>query len=90
MFILNDYIAFVKREKKYNLITYDNKKTDRSPWLFIPTQYFAEGLPYILVNNLSVVMYKSLGMPNDLIGYTSFLYLPWAISHCGALLLTAG
>ncbi len=54
-----------------------DKKT--GPWKFIPTQYFAEGLPYIIVNNVSVVMFKSLGIPNDLIGYTSFLYLPWSL-----------
>lgn len=54
-------------------------KRNRNPWFFIPSQYFAEGLPYVLVNNLSVVMYKSLGVANDLIGYTSFLYLPWSL-----------
>ncbi|MFC2131856.1 MFS transporter [Bacteroidota bacterium] len=51
----------------------------RSPWSFIPTQYFAEGLPYILVNNLSVAMYKSLEASNAFIGMTSFLYIPWSI-----------
>ena len=50
----------------------------RNPWLYIPTQYFAEGLPYILINNLSVVMLKALGASNDIIGYTSLLYLPWS------------
>ncbi len=51
----------------------------RNPWLFIPSQYFAEGLPYILVNVLSVVMLKSMDVSNELIGYTSFLYIPWSI-----------
>ncbi len=51
----------------------------KSPWSFIPTQYFAEGLPYVIVNTLSVAMYKSLGISNELIGITSLLYLPWAI-----------
>jgi len=54
-------------------------RSDRNPWLFIPTQYFAEGLPFVIVNNLSVVMLKALGAANDIIGYTSFLYLPWSI-----------
>lgn len=54
--------------------------TRRNPWLWIPTLYFAEGLPYIAVNNLSVIMYKNLGMSNtDIALYTSWLYLPWVI-----------
>ncbi len=54
-----------------------NKK--KSPWLYIPSLYFAEGLPYVIVNNLSVVLLKSLNASNDIIGYTSLLYLPWSI-----------
>ncbi len=54
-------------------------KAKRNPWSFIPTQYFAEGLPYVLVNTLSVAMYSSLGIDNKAIGLTSLLYLPWAI-----------
>ncbi|MCI2083108.1 MAG: MFS transporter [Bacteroidales bacterium] len=51
-----------------------------NPWTWIPTLYFAEGLPYIAVNNLSVIMYKNLGMSNtDIALYTSWLYLPWVI-----------
>lgn len=41
--------------------------------------YFAEGLPYVIANNLSVVLLKSLNAANDIIGYTSLLYLPWSI-----------
>ncbi|MFH1052065.1 MAG: MFS transporter [bacterium] len=52
---------------------------NKNPWSFIPTQYFAEGLPYVIVNTLSVAMFKSLGVSNELIGMTSLLYLPWAI-----------
>jgi PAT family beta-lactamase induction signal transducer AmpG len=51
-----------------------------SPWFFVPLLYFAEGLIYILVNSVSVVMYKKMGVSNALIGLlTSFLYLPWVI-----------
>jgi len=49
----------------------------RFPWIYVPTLYFAEGLPYILVNAVSVIMYKKMGVPNTLIGLTSVLYLPW-------------
>lgn len=51
----------------------------RNPWFFIPEVYFAEGLVYILVNTVSVIFYKKLGMSNALIGITSMLYLPWVI-----------
>ncbi len=52
----------------------------RSPWWWVPTLYFAEGIPYFFVNVISVTMFKRLGMPNgDLAMYTSLLYLPWVI-----------
>ena len=55
-------------------------KSDRNPWLWIPTLYFAEGIPYFIVNNISVVMFKNMGMPNGMLAlYTSLLYLPWVI-----------
>lgn len=49
------------------------------PW-WIGTLYFAEGLPYMAVMTIAVVMYKSLGISNTAIAfYTSWLYLPWVI-----------
>ncbi len=49
-------------------------------WRWIPTLYFAEGLPYILIVSVSVIMYKKLGISNTEIAlYTSWLYLPWVI-----------
>jgi PAT family beta-lactamase induction signal transducer AmpG len=49
-------------------------------WRWIPTLYFAQGLPYVVVMTLSVVMYKNLGVGNTQIAlYTSWLYLPWVI-----------
>jgi MFS transporter, PAT family, beta-lactamase induction signal transducer AmpG len=52
----------------------------KNPWSWIPTVYFAEGLPYILVMTVSVIMYKRLEISNSEIAfYTSWLYLPWVI-----------
>lgn len=52
----------------------------RTPWLWVPTLYFAEGIPYFIVNVVSVTMFKRMGMGNaDLAMYTSLLYLPWVI-----------
>lgn len=51
-----------------------------SPWFWIPTLYFAEGIPYYMVNNISVIMFNKMGLPNGLMAlYTSMLYLPWVI-----------
>ncbi|QGY45008.1 MFS transporter [Maribellus comscasis] len=56
------------------------KQTTRNPWAWIPTLYFAEGLPYVLVMTVSVIMYKRLEISNtDIALYTSWLYLPWVI-----------
>jgi len=52
----------------------------RSPWLWVPSLYFAEGIPYVVVMTVSVIMYKRLGISNaDIALYTSWLYLPWVI-----------
>ena len=53
---------------------------NKNPWSWIPTLYFAEGLPYVAVMTIAVIMYKRLGLSNTEIAlYTSWLYLPWTI-----------
>ncbi len=50
------------------------------PWLWVPSLYFAEGIPYVIVMTLSVIFYKRMGISNtDIALYTSWLYLPWVI-----------
>lgn len=57
-----------------------NSQKKTSPWAWIPTLYFAQGLPYVAVMTISVIMYKRLGISNtDIALYTSWLYLPWVI-----------
>lgn len=52
----------------------------QSPWSWIPTLYFAEGFPYVLIVTVSVIMFKKLGVSNsDVTLYTGWLYLPWVI-----------
>lgn len=52
----------------------------RDPWSWVPTLYLAEGLPYVVVMTVSVIMYKGLGLSNTEIALqTSWLYLPWVI-----------
>ena len=57
-----------------------NKLKNISPWVWVPTLYFAQGIPYFIVNNISVMMFAKMGVPNGQMAlFTSLLYLPWAI-----------
>jgi len=52
----------------------------RASWAWVPTLYFAEGLPYVLVVTVSAIMFRQLGISvADVTLYTSWLYLPWVI-----------
>lgn len=56
------------------------KKEYRNPWAWIPSLYFAEGIPYVVAMTVAVIMFKRLGISNtDIALYTSWLYLPWVI-----------
>jgi MFS transporter, PAT family, beta-lactamase induction signal transducer AmpG len=56
------------------------KPEKRNPWFWIPTLYYAQGIPYVIVMSVSVIMYKRLDISNtDIALYTSWLYLPWVI-----------
>lgn len=53
---------------------------DKWAWAWVPVLYFTQGLPYVVVVTVSVIMYKKLGLSNADIGlYTSWLYLPWVL-----------
>src|SRR5438552_19160133 len=61
---------------------HDATRSGRAPslWRWIPTLYLAEGLPYVVVMTVSVIMYKGFGLTNtDIALYTSWLYLPWVV-----------
>jgi PAT family beta-lactamase induction signal transducer AmpG len=61
-----------------NVVTRNASRLD--PWLWVPTLYLAEGMPYVIVMTVSVIMYKGMGISNtDIAIYTSWLYLPWVI-----------
>ncbi len=56
------------------------RPANRNPWAWVPTLYFAEGIPYVVAQTVSVIMYKRMGISNsDIAFYTSWLYLPWVI-----------
>lgn len=61
------------------ITSYNNRQGARN-WSWIPTLYFAEGIPYFIVNNISVIMFTNMGMSKgDMAMYTSLLYLPWVV-----------
>lgn len=58
----------------------DKNSKPISPWAWIPSLYFGQGLPYVLVMTVAVIMFKNIGISNtDIALYTSWLYLPWVI-----------
>jgi PAT family beta-lactamase induction signal transducer AmpG len=58
----------------------ETKKAYRNPWVWVPSLYLAEGIPYTIAMSVSVIMYKKMGISNtDIALYTSWLYLPWVI-----------
>ena len=49
-----------------------------SPWIWVPTLYFTEGIPYFLVNSISVMLFAKMAVPNDQLAFfTTLLYFPW-------------
>ena len=65
-------------------------KHPQSPWWWVPTLYFAEGIPYFIVNNISVTMFTKMGVPNgEMALFTSLLYLPWTIKPMQLLMSAA-
>ncbi len=53
---------------------------DHTAWRWVPSLYFAEGVPYVIVMTIAVIMYQRLGLSNEESAfYTSLLYLPWVI-----------
>ena len=50
------------------------------PSIFIPTLYLASGLPYTIVNAMSIVFFKNMHADNEFIAqFTSLLQIPWVI-----------
>ena len=57
-----------------------NIKKKISPWAWVSTLYFAEGLPNAAVVLVSLVFYQEMGLTDaEATFYTSWFYLPWVI-----------
>jgi len=67
-----------------------NSLRNRGPWWWVPSLYFAQGLPFVIVMTVSVILYKRLGISNTEIAlYTSLLYLPWLVKPLWSPLVDA-
>ena len=66
----------------------DSVTTRIHPAAWVPTMYFAEGLPFFAISLIAGILYKRLGLPNDVIAlYTSWLLLPWSLKPIWSPLL---
>jgi PAT family beta-lactamase induction signal transducer AmpG len=53
---------------------------DRKPWTFVPLLYFMQAIPNAMITELSVIVYKDLGISNiEITRWTSLIGLPWTI-----------
>ena len=58
------------------------------PATWVPTLYFAEGIPFFAISLIAGILYKRMGMANDVIAlYTSWLLLPWSLKPLWSPLL---
>jgi MFS transporter, PAT family, beta-lactamase induction signal transducer AmpG len=58
------------------------------PFAWVPTLYFAEGVPFFAISLIAGILYKRLGLGNDVIAlYTKLLLLPWSLKPLWSPLL---
>jgi PAT family beta-lactamase induction signal transducer AmpG len=51
-----------------------------NPWIFVPVLYFLQGAPYFVINSISIIVFKKLGIPNDtLLFWLSLIAWPWTL-----------
>ena len=64
------------------------KSKQRNPLTWVPSVYFAMGLPYIVLNLVAVIMFADLGIGKEQIGFwTSLLILPYTLKFIWSPLL---
>lgn len=64
------------------------KNTSVSPLRWVPSLYFAMGLPFVVLNMVSAVMFKDLGVSDSQIAFwTSLIMWPWTIKFLWSPLL---
>ncbi len=57
-----------------------DKNSRKSPLTWVPSAYFAMGLPFVMLNMVCVLMFKGLGIEDSQIAlWTSIIMFPWTI-----------
>ena len=57
-----------------------DKTIKKSPIFWVPTVYFAMGLPFVALSMVSVLMFSDMGISNTKIAFwTSLIMLPWTL-----------
>src|SRR5438105_14088 len=70
------------------MTTKHNRRGRAHPALWVPTLYFAEGVPFFAVSVIASILYKRMGVPDDVNAiYTSWLLLPWSLKPLWSPLL---
>jgi PAT family beta-lactamase induction signal transducer AmpG len=70
------------------MMTDPEKPRQTRPFAWVPTLYFAEGVPFFAISLIAGILYKRLGMANDAIAlYTNLLLLPWSLKPLWSPLL---
>lgn len=65
-------------KNKVTEVTSEQKK--HSPISWVPTLYFAMGMPYVVLNMVTALMYKGMGVSDGLITFwTSLIMFPWTL-----------
>lgn len=81
-------MLLIYRDNKLSLFTMQTKKSNPLAW--VPTVYFAMGLPFVALSLVSVVIFKDMGIDNERIAFwTSWLLLPWSLKPILSLIMEA-
>ena len=58
----------------------EENKMLHSPATWVPTLYFAMGMPFVVLNMVCTLMYKGMGVSDKQIAFwTSLIMLPWTL-----------
>ena len=74
-----------------NLIIYpmsQSTNTTRNPWSWVPSGYFAEGIPYVMITWVAATMFKDLGHSDtEITFWVGNITLMWSLKPLWAAFL---
>lgn len=58
----------------------NSKDRSKNPLLWVPSVYFAMGLPFVVLNMVCALMFRGMGVSDAMIAFwTSLIILPWTL-----------